>query len=251
MSDVLEAFGWQWRDNGADVFVRVSGRTHRVFVPLRKLYVAFGNEFAAIGCPIEATISGPPSVGGLFSSIKKLAKKAGKAAKGAVKRAVRTVKTVARSTARRVYRGARGVARHSYGAARALSRGNVTGALGHAMGGVISNVDVLDPTGLTGRVMRNPMARQAMVAASAAFPLTAPFAPAIAAANKAYGDFQRGRQAASAIRAGQRSPQLLQMIDRGLNARSGVASMARLAQYQDPRAMQIMGAFNQLGQLGF
>lgn len=243
----LEAFGWSWRENGADVYVTVSGTTYRVFVPLSTIHVSFGQAFSAAGCPLEYTVGAPYTVSGLFSSIKKAVKKVGRTARKAVKKAVRRVKRTAKSTVRRAVRGARGALRSGYRGVRALSRGDIKGALAHGMGGALSQLDTLDPTGLSRRIASNPTVRQGMVMASAAFPMTAPFAPAIAAANKAYTDFQRGQRAAQRISAGERSPHLLQSIQRGIAARDGVAQMAQLAQQQDPRAMQIMGAFNQLG----
>lgn len=248
--NTIEAFGWSWRDNGADVYVTISGRTHRVFVPIGTIHVTFGNAFARAGCPFEPTIGGAPSVGGFFSSLKKAVRKVGRAAKRTVSKAVRKVRRVAKSTAKRVYRGARGAAQSAYRSARALSKGNIKGALAHGMSSYIRSLDAMDPSGISSRMARNPQVRASIVAASAAFPATAPFAPAIAAANKAYTDYQRGRAAARLIQAGQRHPALLHTVQRGLSARNGVATMAQLAQARDPRAMQVMGAFRQLGSLG-
>jgi hypothetical protein len=243
----LQAFGWNWRDNGADVYVRVGGKTYSVFVPIRTIHVAFDDSFARAGAPFPPTIGGCASVGGFFSSLKKAVRKVGKAAKRITRGAVKKVRRAARTVARRAYRGARGAARSAYRGVRALSRGNLKGALAHGMGSYIHSLDALDPSGISSRMARNPQVRQAMVAASAAFPATAPFAPAIAAANKAYTDYQRGRAAAQLIRRGRRHPALLRTVQRGLRARDGVASMARLAAQRDPRAMEIIGAFQQLG----
>jgi hypothetical protein len=242
----LEAFGWSWRDNGADVYVTINGTTYRVFVPIGTIHVAFGSEFAAAGCPFQPTV-GAPTVGGLFSSIRKAASKIGKAAKRVVKKAARKVRSAAKATVRRVKRGALGHLRSAYRSARALSRGNLQGAMAHGMGSMMHQMDVLDPTGLSRRVMSNPQVRQGIVTASAAFPMTAPYAPALAAANRAYTTYQTGQRAARRIAAGERSPHLLQRVNQGIQARDGVATMARLAQGRDPRAMQIMGAFNRLG----
>jgi hypothetical protein len=242
----LEAFGWRWRDNGADVYVTLGGRTYQVFVPISAIHISFGNAFAAAGTPFEPTV-GAPTVSGLFSSISKAVSKVGRAAKSIVKKGVRSVKKVAKGTVRRVASGARGVLSSGYSGLRQLSRGNITGALGQGLRGGFSALDMADPTGLSRRIASHPLVRQGMVAASAAFPMTAPFAPAIAAANKAYADFQRGQRAASRIASGERSPHLLGAIQRGMQAREGVAQMARLAASRDPRAMQVMGAFSQLG----
>lgn len=243
----LEAFGWSWRENGADVYVTVSGTTYRVFVPLSTIHVTFGQTLAAAGCPLEYTVGAPYTVSGLFSSIKKAVKKVGRKAKRAVKKAVRRVRRTAKSTVRRMKRGTLGALRSGYRSAKALSRGDIQGAMAQGMRGMMSQLDVMDPTGLSRRVASNPQVRQAMLAASAAYPMTAPFAPALAAANKAYTDYQRGQRAASRIARGERSSHLLQSVRRGIAARDGVATMARLAQARDPRAMEIMGAFNRLG----
>lgn len=242
----LEAFGWSWRSNGADVYVTISGTTYRVFVPISTIHVVFGQELAAAGCPMQPTI-GAPTVGGLFSSIKKAVKRVGKAAKKAVSKAAKRVRRTAKSTVRRMKRGALSSLRHTYQGAKALSRGDLQGAMAHGMGSQIARMNVFDPSGMSHRLAQNPAVRQAALRAASVYPATAPFAPALAAANSAYTNYQMGQRAARRIQLGERRPELLSAVNRGIQARDGVAQMARLAQMRDPRAMQIMGAFRQLG----
>jgi len=246
----LEAFGWSWRSNGADVYVTVSGTTYRVFVPVSTMHVVFGQELAAAGCPMRPTV-GAPTVGGLFSSIKRAVKSVGKRAKSAVKKAARRVRRTAKSAVRRMKRGALSSLRHTYRGAKALSRGDLQGAMAHGMASQIQRMNVMDPTGVSHRLAQNPGVRAAALRAASLYPATAPFAPALAAANSAYTNYQMGQQAARRIQAGERRPELLSAVNRGLQARDGVAHMARLAQTRDPRAMQVMGAFRQLGGGGF
>lgn len=65
----LQGLGWQWRQNGVVLCVKIDGKTQQVFVPLNRVWHDFHTELAAVGCPLRAAVGEEISVGGLFSSI--------------------------------------------------------------------------------------------------------------------------------------------------------------------------------------
>lgn len=105
MSEVLHhlnGLGWEWRENGAILRVSIDGRQTAVFVPLRKIWHAFNDELASVGCPLSLGVGEPFTVGGLFGSIVKAVSSAGKSvakATGvtAVAKAASKVATVAKN----------------------------------------------------------------------------------------------------------------------------------------------------------
>ena len=232
----VNSFGWKWRDNGADVEITVNGRRYQVFVPFGRIHLTFKREFEKVGCPIdEPHVGHGHPVVGFFGAIAKAVKSVGRLGKRIVKKAVRGVKKVAKSTFRGV---------------KALARGDFKGALRHGLRAGSGALDALDPTGLTKKAIQSPLVRKGLVMAAAAFPATAPFAPALAMANKAFSSYQRGLGAARAIRRGQKTRANMALVRKGMMARRGVSRLARMARQRDPRAMQVMGAFRQLGQQG-
>lgn len=73
----LAGLGWEWRQNGVVVCVQLQGgEVQRVFVPLNRVWHAFQQAHAEVGCPLPAAVGGDYSVGGLFSSIAHVASSA-------------------------------------------------------------------------------------------------------------------------------------------------------------------------------
>lgn len=92
-------------------------------------------------------------------------------------------------------------------------------------------------------VSQNPVFRGALIAASFAVPALAPAAAALEIAHKAHAVYERGRAAAHAIKNGIHTAENHAAMVQGIAARSGLAGIIALAQRGDPRAKQVMGAF--------
>lgn len=73
----LAGLGWEWRQNGVVVCVQLQGgEVQKVFVPLNRVWHAFQQAHAEVGCPLPAAVGGDYSVGGLFSAIAHVASSA-------------------------------------------------------------------------------------------------------------------------------------------------------------------------------
>lgn len=91
----LQGLGWIWRSNGVEIACRVDGRTMRVFVPITRVWLTFGDEMAAVGYPFPPAV-GACTVAGLFGSIKRAVKRHGRKAKRAVRKATKRISRSAR-----------------------------------------------------------------------------------------------------------------------------------------------------------
>jgi hypothetical protein len=92
-------------------------------------------------------------------------------------------------------------------------------------------------------VASNPVFRGAVIAASFAVPALAPAAAALEIANRAAKVYAAGQQAAKAIKAGVNTAQNIDAVRRGLIARQQVQAVVQRAHAGDPRAKQLVGAF--------
>lgn len=114
--EVATGFGWRWTDAGPVITVTSGNQRVEVLVPLENVWVTFGQEMAAVGCPLPASV-GDYSVGGLFSGIKRAARKA----KRTVRRGTRSVNRAARGirkARRRIERTAKRYGRKATSLAR-------------------------------------------------------------------------------------------------------------------------------------
>lgn len=210
----LQRLGWSWHQNGIGagtgpgVMIQavVNGRAVKVFIPLSRVWLTFDEELQRVGCPSAASVGAPFSVGGFFSFIKHAAQSVAKVAKRVVPKAIQRAATRVVATAKR------------YGAA--------------AYKGVKT-------------VTSNPIFRGAMIAASFAVPALAPAAAALEIANRAAKVYQMGQTAAKAIKAGYNTVQNVDAVRRGLMARNQVQAVVQRAHAGDPRAKQLVGAFQQ------
>lgn len=210
----LERLGWSWHQNGIGsgtgpgvmVQAKANGRTIKVFIPLSRVWLTFDEELQRVGCPSAASVGAPFSVGGFFSFVKKAASSIASVAKKVVPKAIQRAATRVVATAKR------------YGAA--------------AVKGVKT-------------VTSNPIFRGALIAASFAVPALAPAAAALEIANRAAKIYSAGQTAAKAIKAGYNTVQNVDAVRRGLMARQQVQAVVQRAHAGDPRAKQLVGAFQQ------
>lgn len=200
----LQQLGWEWRQNGVILSVRVDGQNMQVFVPLARVFLHFDEQLAGVGCPFEG-VGEPMSVGGFFSWVKKAASSvAAKVVPKAIQRAAANVV----STAKR------------YGA-HALSAAKAIGT--------------------------NKYFRMGLTAAAFAVPALAPAAAALEIANRVKSYYAIGVNAAKQIQAGVHTAQNAALVARGLASKNAVAQIIAQAQRGDPRAKQLIGAFQHLG----
>lgn len=108
--NTLNELGWQWRQNGAIITIADdSGRSLQWFVPLSYIRMTFGQELAAVGCPLQPSVGDPPTVAGFFSSIGRGISRAAKGVSRAVKKATRKVGRAAKKVSRGVKKGIKAV----------------------------------------------------------------------------------------------------------------------------------------------
>jgi hypothetical protein len=213
----LKSLGWDWHDNGVVIWAMMDdGRRRAIFVPIRRVWVQFEDALQAVGCPDAGSVGcigpraiavgypGQLSVGGLFDFVKKAVSKAGSVAKRLVPKAIQKAASRVVATAKR------------YGGAA------IRGA--QAIG-------------------RSPVFRGAVIAASFAVPALAPAAAALEIANRAAGYYQQAQHAAKQIQAGMKTASNIAAVARGLQAKKAIAGVIARAQRGDPRARQVMGAF--------
>lgn len=208
----IQRLGWEWRPDGIGagtgqgvlLKVAMNGRLLQVFVPLSRVWVTFDQEMQRVGCPSSESVGAPFSVGGFFSFIKKAAKSIGNRARSLVPKAIQRAAAKVVSVARK------------YG------------------GAVVRGAQAIG---------RNPIFRGAVIAASFAVPALAPAAAALEIANRASQYYQQGLAAAKAIKAGAATASNIAAVARGINARTAMQGVIQKARQGDPRARQIIGAF--------
>lgn len=213
----LKSLGWDWHDNGVVIWATLDdGRRRQIFVPIRRVWVQFESELQAVGCPDSGAVGcigpralavgypGQLSVGGLFDFVKKAVSKAGSVAKRLVPKAIQKAASKVVATAKR------------YG------------------GAVVKGAKTIG---------RSPVFRGAVIAASFAVPALAPAAAALEIANRAAGYYQQAQAAAKQIQAGMKTASNVAAVARGLQAKKALAGVIKQAQRGDPRARQIVGAF--------
>lgn len=91
----------------------------------------------------------------------------------------------------------------------------------------------------------NPVFRGAMIAASFAIPALAPAAAALEIANRAMQAYKLGMNAAKAIKQGVHTAENVAAVAKGLTARNQLQAVIQRAHAGDPRARQVVGAFQQ------
>jgi hypothetical protein len=210
----IQRLGWEWRPDGIGhgtgqgvlLKVGINGQLMQVFLPLSQVWIVFDQELQRVGCPGAASVGAPFSVGGFFSFIKKAAKSIGRAAQRVVPKAIQRAASRVVSVAKK------------YGG-KAISAAKT--------------------------VVRSPILRGAVMAASFAVPALAPAAAALEIANRAADYYDKGIQAAKAIKAGIKNPALLGQVAQGLAAREGMQGIIQRATQGDARARQVIGAFQQ------
>ena len=108
--NTLNELGWQWRENGAIITIADdSGRSLQWFVPLAYIRMTFGQELAAVGCPLQPSVGDPPTVAGLFGAIGRGISRAAKSVSRAVKKTTRKVGRAAKKVSRGVKKGLKAV----------------------------------------------------------------------------------------------------------------------------------------------
>jgi hypothetical protein len=208
----INRLGWEWRPDGVGggtgpgvlLKIVIDGRLLQVFVPLAHVWISFEEELQRVGCPSSASVGAPFSVGGFFSFVKKAVKSIGKAVKRVVPKAIQRAASKVVHVAKK------------YG--------------GKAISAAKS-------------VVRSPILRGALVAASFAVPALAPAAAALEVANRVANTYDKGVAAAKLIKRGIRSPALVAQVTAGLAARQGLGGIIQKAQRGHPMARQVMGAF--------
>jgi hypothetical protein len=208
----IQRLGWEWRPDGIGsgtgpgvlLKVGVGGKMIQAFVPLSHVWISFDQELQSVGCASSASVGAPFSVGGFFSFVKKVASSVANRAKKLVPKAIQRAASRVVATAKK------------YG------------------GAVVRGAQSIG---------KSPIFRGAMIAASFAVPALAPAAAALEIANRASQYYQQGLAAAKAIKAGANTAANAAAVARGLNARSALASVIQKAKAGDPRAKQLVGAF--------
>ena len=214
---VLNELGWQWHENGALLTVKVDGQAQRVFVPLTKIRIEFGEGMAAVGCPLAPTVGELYTVSGLFSSIRRAVKKAKKVRHQVVRRAVpRAIRRRADKITRLARRYAQ---RRALPITRRLQQG-----------------------------FQSPYARYGAMALSA-IPTTAPMGVAMLAAQNTLSKIDEGRKAAELVRRGIRRPGDVGKMLAAQAQRQGVAQLAQAARMGHPQAQQFFGALQQFSRM--
>lgn len=190
--------------------VIIDGREWTVRMPLSRVQVAFENEARRMGCALPRSLGSARTVGGWFSSIKNVYKKATRKVKKAlpkvVRRAVHRVEKVA-----------------NYGAKVAWD------AHKKAKDVVLSDTFAY---GLT--------------AAAVAVPALAPAAGALHAARAIMKNIDSGVKAAKQLERGISSPAVKNALQMAWNTRGASQQLVNKARAGNPAAMQIMGALRQL-----
>lgn len=110
----LDSLSWELADGGAIVRAVVSGERYAVFVPLHRIKLEFAKELDRVDVSMGPAV-GAPSVGGLFSSLKKAYKSATRSIKRvlpkAVRRSIGRVEKIANKVARKTHQIATTAAR--------------------------------------------------------------------------------------------------------------------------------------------
>lgn len=129
----LRGLGWDWRENGVVLKVKVQaagGRivSQEVFVPLNRVWHEFAGEFAAVGCPLPMMVGEPLTVGGFFKSLGSALKSV---AKGVAKYTGTTAITKAAVKVSKI------AVNYAQKAVTALAKIPIIGPLANAMGSLI------------------------------------------------------------------------------------------------------------------
>ena len=162
MQHELTKFGWAWTDQGPIVTVGLDGLDYQVLVPLRNVWVTFGEHLDSVGCPMQS-VGSPFTVGGLFGSITRSIKRFGRKASRALKKAAKAVA----HTAQKGFRSA-------------VKLGDKYGKF------------VMPTVWAANKVARNKQFRTALNAASNVIPVLQPMNKVVQAGNFAYDTMNRG-----------------------------------------------------------
>lgn len=221
---VLSQIGFKWHENGAVVTVTVDGHRQKVFIPLNRLTVEFGDALARVGCPLLPAVGAEPySVGGFFSRIKRAVKKGARAVKGAAKKAAVVKKIVPKAIRRRASRitaaARRYVKRKVVPYARKFKR----------------------------FMHKSPIARYGAMAMTAV-PFTAPAGASLMAAQRTMDLIEKGQRAARMVQRGIKRPADIRAMAVAQAQQRGVAQLGQLARQGNPQAQQFYGALQTYAQ---
>jgi hypothetical protein len=109
LSNTLTAAGWSFHNDGVTLALVIDGKRRQVFVPIRNLWVEFGREFQAVGCPLQGV--GDFSSVGFWKSLTRAVKRVARKASRVVKSSVRRVSRVAARTWKKVVKPAMAIAK--------------------------------------------------------------------------------------------------------------------------------------------
>lgn len=109
LAHTLSAAGWSFHNDGVTVAAVIGGKRHQIFVPVRHLWIEFGREMQAVGCPLQGV--GDFSSVGFWKSFTRAIKRVAKKASRVVKRGVRRVTHVAKRAYHKVVKPAMNIAK--------------------------------------------------------------------------------------------------------------------------------------------
>lgn len=232
----LTALGWDWRENGAILSVRVDGDWFRIFLPLHTIRIEFGKRLAAVGCPLCPAVGDPPTVAGLFSGISRAFKKATRAVKKTVPKSIRR-------GASRLARKARGYARNIARRAKQIASNPRQLAMAAMSPHFLlhSNKLAKDAARLLAAKSNIPAVKQA---AQGTLAITSS-QENLAGVRNTMHEIQAGEHAQKMLSRGIRRPAAMAQIRRAAEQRQAVSQIANAARAGDPLAQNWMGALGQ------
>lgn len=213
----LNSLGWEWYEDGAVVTAVVNGNPVRVFVPLRRLTLTFGQELdlpTAVGCVGCTDLV--QTIGACARSLDSAPVAIGRRSRSERRSRRRRRRSRRRRRRRKFFRGLGRAARR------------VTKAVAKVAKGVL-------------KIATSKVAQGLVAAIGTAVPVLAPAAAAIATAQGVVRKVAAGLDAAKRIRAGDRNPQLGRVVQQGLAAKRTVDVIASRAKQGDRRAQEFAG----------
>lgn len=190
--------------------VRVEGREWTVVIPLSRVQIAFEKEARRMGCALPRSLGAARTVGGWFSSVKNVWKKATRKVKKALPK-------VARRAVSRVERVA--------------NRGAKLAMRGYKVAKDVAKSDAF---------------AYALTAAAVAVPALAPAAGAVMAARTIMNNIDKGVKAAKQLERGISNPTINRALKTAWNTRGAAQQLVNQARRGNRGAMGIMGALRQL-----
>lgn len=243
MDATLNGLGWEWRENGALIYAIVDGRPIALFVPLHHIQIEFGKSMNAVGCPLVSAIGDPPTVAGLFGSIKRAVRRASRAVKRAVPKSIRraAVKITrrAKSYGRNIARRARQIATNP----KQLAMFAANPAFALNSNKLARDVRTLAQHSGIPVVQQGARAAEALTSWQERLTGVHP-ASVYHGVHQTLRDLQAGQRAEEMLRRGIRRPSTLKAINRARQQHAALQQIAQAAQRGIPQAQHWMGALS-------